>query len=205
MTRQVSEQAGLGSPPQSFTTNASESVNAVMKVKVDYKRSELLEFIEKIRALVMEQQIEIEMAVVNQGKYKLKQTYRSLGVCQSEFYKMTREQRSRLSKFNRFTVAGVPVSSENSDVDSKCLGMGSDEAAKGTTVSPTIMKTAAELINSGDSIAPAPCLSQQARNVHNRSSGGFHTVKPGKGGDTSASVLTASPWEYVLILLLLLV
>lgn len=40
MRKDLREEAGLGSPPQPFTTNASESLNAMMKRKVDYKESE---------------------------------------------------------------------------------------------------------------------------------------------------------------------
>ena len=35
----------LGCPPQLFTTNASESVNAILKNKVNYKKTELPLFI----------------------------------------------------------------------------------------------------------------------------------------------------------------
>ena len=36
MLKPVREEAGLGSPPSSFTTNASESLNAMLKRKVDF-------------------------------------------------------------------------------------------------------------------------------------------------------------------------
>ena len=45
MLRPVREEAGLGSPPDAFYTNASESVNSVIKAKVQYKHSELPQFI----------------------------------------------------------------------------------------------------------------------------------------------------------------
>ena len=49
MLRCVREECGLGCPPDIFTTNASESVSAVLKRKVDYKWSELPVFIDKLR------------------------------------------------------------------------------------------------------------------------------------------------------------
>lgn len=48
MLRPVREAAGLGSPPEQFSTNASESANALMKSKIDYKRSDLPVFIRKM-------------------------------------------------------------------------------------------------------------------------------------------------------------
>ena len=48
MLRPVREEASLGSPPEAFYTNASESVNSVIKAKVQYKHSELPQFITKL-------------------------------------------------------------------------------------------------------------------------------------------------------------
>lgn len=41
MLKSMQEEAGLGVPPSIFTTNASESVNAMLKRKVLYKKNEL--------------------------------------------------------------------------------------------------------------------------------------------------------------------
>lgn len=56
MLRSVREECGLGCPPDTFTTNASESINTMLKRKVDYKRSELTVFIEKLKEMVQDQQ-----------------------------------------------------------------------------------------------------------------------------------------------------
>ena len=68
MLRPVREECGLGCPPAIFTTNASKSLNAVLKSKVDYKKSELPVFIEKIKKLVSEQHKEVERAIVYHEK-----------------------------------------------------------------------------------------------------------------------------------------
>ena len=64
----VREEAGMGSPPEPFYTNSSECINNVLKVKVDYKRTQLTLFVDKLRQLVEEQQREVEKAVVGCGK-----------------------------------------------------------------------------------------------------------------------------------------
>lgn len=56
MLRSVREECGLGCQPQIFTTNASESINAVLKNKVNYKRNELPDFIGKLKEVIAEQQ-----------------------------------------------------------------------------------------------------------------------------------------------------
>ena len=38
MLRSVRQECGLGNPPDIFTTNQSESINAVLKHKMDYKK-----------------------------------------------------------------------------------------------------------------------------------------------------------------------
>ena len=44
MKKDIRESVGLGSPPSAFTTNASESINAAIKRKVNYKESGWPEF-----------------------------------------------------------------------------------------------------------------------------------------------------------------
>ena len=59
MRKDLRESVGLGSPPRIFTTNVSESINAVMKHKVNYKESEWPQFNEELKQLVKQQREEI--------------------------------------------------------------------------------------------------------------------------------------------------
>ena len=99
MLKPIREECGLGCPPEPFTTNTSESINAMLKRKLDYKQSELPAFIDKVKELVNEQQKELERAVIGRGKYQLKQQYQYLQVTESKWFLMTEEQRkNHLSK-----------------------------------------------------------------------------------------------------------
>ena len=91
----VREECGLGCPPDIFTTNASESVNAVLKRKVDYKRNEPPVFINKLKELVQEQQCEVERAVIGRSKYRFKEQYRFLEIPESKCFMINTEQRRR--------------------------------------------------------------------------------------------------------------
>ena len=51
MLHPIREECGLGNPPDIFTTNPSESVNALLKHKVDYNKSELPIFIQKLKEI----------------------------------------------------------------------------------------------------------------------------------------------------------
>ena len=75
MLRSIREESGLGNPPSIFTTNASESINALLKHKVDYKKHQLPAFIDKVKELVDEQKREVERAIVNRGKWRLRAQY----------------------------------------------------------------------------------------------------------------------------------
>ena len=80
MLKFVREEAGLGCPPQPFTTNASETTNFILKNKLDYKSHQLLEFVEKLKQLIDDQEKEIEKAVVQRGKYRFIPEYKYLEV-----------------------------------------------------------------------------------------------------------------------------
>ena len=192
MIKSVRESAGMGSQPEQFTTNASESINAVMKVKVDYKRNQLPVFIAKMQELVSEQQTEVKKAVLNQGKYQLKRQYQHLGTSHSKWYKMSKRQRHVcLQRFNAADVANSATDctgesvSENSDCTS-VLGIDVHDACKDTALPIVVLKSiwrkAADLVATDGAIALAPGLSPQARTVRSTSRAGFNTVKPGKNG-----------------------
>ena len=65
----------LGCPPDIFATNASESMNAVLKRKVDYKRNQLLEFVDILKEVIDDQQSDLERAIIGRGKYLFRQAY----------------------------------------------------------------------------------------------------------------------------------
>ena len=95
MLKPIGEECGLGCPPEPFTTNASESINAMLKRKLDYKWSELPAFIDKVKELVNKQQKELERAVIGKAKYQMKQQYQYLQVTESKWFLMTPEQRKK--------------------------------------------------------------------------------------------------------------
>ena len=71
MLRSVREECRLGSPPSTFTTNACETANSILKNQAHYKRSEMFEFLEKFKQLISEQDRETERALIGRGKYEL--------------------------------------------------------------------------------------------------------------------------------------
>ena len=88
MLRPIREQAGLGSPPQPFTTNASETVNSVLKSHVNYKSSQVLGFVGKLKDVVDEQEREIKRAVIGRGTYQFRTQYSHFMVPELKWFRM---------------------------------------------------------------------------------------------------------------------
>ena len=111
MLKSVRKRCGLGSPPVAFTTNASESVNAMLKRKVDYRRNELPQFLHHLKALIDEQEQEIQKAVVDRAKYALLPKYKKFKKSEDEwFLKMNESERvHHLQRFASFKLTSVHV------------------------------------------------------------------------------------------------
>lgn len=118
-----------------FTTNASESTNALLKHKVDYRRNELPVFVNKVKELVTEQQKELERAVINRGKYQFWKQYRFLQVPESKWFSMTTQQRAKhLTKVQSLAVTEVQESSgEVPGISSLQLQLGSTSTQASAT------------------------------------------------------------------------
>ena len=68
MIQNVRKDAKLGDPPEKFFTNSSESINNVLKLKVDRKSQSLNQFVDHAQELVTIYEkilIELSVSVVN--------------------------------------------------------------------------------------------------------------------------------------------
>lgn len=93
MRSDLRESVGLGSPPSIFTTNASESINAAIKRKVDYKESGWPEFSEQMKLFVESQRQEVIRALSGRWQFRLCPAYARCGVTTQAWLKMTAVQR----------------------------------------------------------------------------------------------------------------
>ena len=214
MLKPVREECGLGCPPELFTTNASESINAMLK----QKKSELPVFIDKMKELVNEQQKELEKTVIGRGKYQLKKEYQYLQVTESRWFVMTQEQRkTHLSKLQSVVLKST-IGEKELDICSKpsnspaptSLQLSSpfngDNAAVHMSTSSELsvhVNTAVTLVNipitclegiwikakklmeTDGAIAPAPGQLPEARMVLSYSGKPPHMVTPKRMGDFS--------------------
>ena len=189
MLRTVREDCGLGNPPSMFTTNASESINALLKHKVDYKKHQLPDFIDIVGELVAEQKQEVERAVVNRGKWRFRSQYQFLQVQESVWFTMNAQQRQKhLSRVHSISLAEAE---DNSNIGScsaskGTLSIDAETVAKSSNLPVTcvegILQKASKLLQEENAIVPAPGQSPEARKVLSYSSKTPHMVTPVKGG-----------------------
>ena len=98
MLKSTRTAAGLGYPPEIFTTNSSETLNATIKRKVNYKENEWPDFNESMRQLILSQRDEVLRSLSGRGQYRLDKDYAHLIVAPQQWVKMKPEQRKQLVK-----------------------------------------------------------------------------------------------------------
>ena len=94
----VRQRAGLGCPPEKFTTNRSEATNNVsqdfvLRESHGKKKVDEHSFASSVEKLVNIQKEDIELAVVGRGEYKLREEFRYLEVSPSKWSQMRDDQR----------------------------------------------------------------------------------------------------------------
>ena len=159
-------------PTRYFTTNPNESINALLKHKLDYKKSEMSKFIEKVKELSLEQIKEDERAVINRGKYQFGDEYKFLEIPESKWFTMSIQQRKhRLTKVHFLAVVNYTSVQESSNhgTCTSQLAMTMESAAKGLNVPLTcvegIWRKATGLINDTNAVVPDLGQSKEAQMV----------------------------------------
>ena len=88
----VRKQAGLDNT-QHFTTNASESINNVIKQEVQWKENKLPVLIEHLKAIVLRHTSELEKAVIGRGEWRFLCPYNYLKVPDAKWFSMSHDAR----------------------------------------------------------------------------------------------------------------
>ena len=72
MLRPIRLNAGLpGNPPEAYYNNMPESANKDIKIGVNFQKSEMSEFNDKMERVIEQQMRDCESAVINRGPYAL--------------------------------------------------------------------------------------------------------------------------------------
>ena len=175
-----------------FTTNASESINAVLKRKVCFKESQLPDFIRLAKELVNEQREEVVRALSGRGRYRLLAQYQHLAVSVQEWTTMRPDQRQRLMKsFEQAALSAASTEGVSQVAGQTTVSSGNvlcvTAAECGITTIPLITlegiwNKANSLLSAENAITVAPGNDQKARMVLSSSSPMPHLVRSGTGG-----------------------
>ena len=189
MLQPVREDAGLGCPPTSFTTNACETINAVLKGKVNYKKNELPAFVHHLKSLIDEQERELERAVIGRGKYRFRREFQHLQIEEDLWFRMSRDQREKhLTKVAQTRIncsegdSGIVQQSSELSVDPRKFQSGLNIPLPSVQA---IWNKAAELIAQPNSIVAPPGCSTESKMVMSRKGKRPHMVTCGKNGRVS--------------------
>ena len=195
MRADLRESVGLGCPPKIFTTNPSESINAMMKRKVNYKESEWPQFNEAVKELVKQQREEITRALSGRGQYRLIQEFSHFSVSPSKWVKMRPEQRREVvAQFDKATMkskrslsgskcASTSIIAELPSENKLCVSAEESGITKLTlTTLQHMWQKAEDLMNSDNAITPAPGNDKMAKMVLSYSSPIPHMVVKGQKG-----------------------
>ena len=181
------------SPPLQFSTNASECVNVILKQKVEYKRSELPVFIQKLKQLVSDQRKEFERAVINQGNFRSRDRYKFMIIPQDRWCKMSEDARKvHLRKFHQMSVIEDVLQEPSTSstvlpsLSLPSLSVDFVSVASNCTLPEGLLQNiwdkASRLVNTKGAMAPAPGHPPEARTVESTSKKGFHLGIPGSSG-----------------------
>ena len=189
MLKPVRQEAGLGVPPSSFTTNTCESINAVLKRKVDFKKNELPTFVTHLKQLAEEQEREVERAVIGRGKYQFVEQYRFLEVKEVDWFRMTQEQRKRhMHKVATVQLKSAEIPSEQASCSilSMQMSVPAEEFQEGLKIPlqavQALWRKAEELVGNSNAISPAPGYDSTCKMVISRSGKRPHLVTSSKKG-----------------------
>lgn len=188
--------AGLGSPPGSFTTNGCESLNAVIKRKVNYKATEWPEFNNQLKEIVDGQRDEAIRSLSGRGQFRLCEQYRHLQIHPQEWVKMTSDQRRTVVKkfddspLRKSKVTGQAIFQTTVSIDSNpesggvstksCISITSEDCGITTLPQPTldsIWTKALEYVLSSSDVVAAPGGDPKAKMVSSRSGTSPHYVR----------------------------
>jgi len=183
MLKDLRTSVGLGSPPAIFNTNCSESTNAVIKRKVDYKATEWPQFNDALKEIVEGQREEAIRSLSGRARYRVCKGYKYLQFAPQKWATMSPEQRQdvikqfpvRPSRATTHSESALGTSSEfGSTSSSRGKPLWVDPEKTGITSVPLatlkeIWAKAAEYASSTGDVVPAPGNHPKAKIVSSRS------------------------------------
>ena len=176
MLQPLRQKAGLGNPPMPYTNNANESANAKIKEKMDYKKSELNVFCNKMKELIERQRQDVEHAfTLNTGPYEVASEYQLHQENAAQWVKCSTQYKQRaINRIHKLPLVpdpgtqsnadcqdvleSVPSSSSSSTSGTRSLSISCMDAGMPGEIYKGMWKKASQLVGEDNAITDAPKL-----------------------------------------------
>ena len=184
----VRERAGMGTNPDHFYTNMSESMNCMLKRCTGFKAHDLRPFIEKVFELVGDQENLLKKAVIRNDRWRFREEYKHLEVDLNKWFHWSEDVQKRHMKKVYQSELGSCELSRN-------ISVHVDEATK---LSYSLSVDYKELLNSSV-ITMSTLQDMWQKATHLAFTPGLVTVVPGQPNSNNRIVasMTNGPPHYV--------
>ncbi len=191
MLKPIRTDAGLGSPPKSYTNNDPEAANFIIKHGLNFEAKRPHQFISEVKNLIRMQFSNEERAIFGRGPYRVRQDFSQMEVKDCDWGKMTQQQKIR--KIAEFFKTGIDqkkrnlmekIADEPERSENDRLPMTALESGIRNVPMPTLemmFERANHLLSTPGLIVPQPGCTNGAFIVAGHSNR-FYSVTPGKGG-----------------------
>ena len=208
MLYSIRVEAGLGDPPNEYTTNDVEAENFMIKHRLEFNPHNPIDFIKRLKELIDLRFRNDDRAIFDKGSYKLNGSLKHLAVNHDAFGQMTHEQRVRKievfrearleSKANLLNVEDPP------DGDNGKLSVSAADCQVNSVLFPVLeimFDRANNLLAKNDFVIPKPGAIDGSYNVAAKMNRVF-TVTTGQGGllrcDKACTNKTTIIYQHVL-------
>jgi hypothetical protein len=143
------QKAGLGDPPKPYYQNSNESINRLIKYKID-KEHQIYEFVKHYEALLKQEQEKIEISLTGAGKFKIKNNFAKSFLTPPAYSSATKQSKiKQIQKLNNVSVVELEKESCANEMIPNLSNVPPN-------VTRSIFEKAFSIFNTPGLVAPAP-------------------------------------------------
>jgi hypothetical protein len=143
------KKAGLGDPPRPYDQNASESMNNLLKYKID-KEKQLFEFIKYYEAVLKQEQEKIEISLTGAGRFKIKTEFEKCFLTPAAYASASKQ--ARVKEIQKLNNASIEELEKEQCVDENIPSIFDVPA----NITKSMFQKAYSIFNATGLIVPAP-------------------------------------------------
>ena len=186
----------------SFTTNASETLNSMLKMKLNFTKSELSTFVQRMKSFVDDQEANVRSAFCGHSKYILHPHFKHLIISQDDFYALSQQEREAIvqtrmasaikilnsSECPNLSMAGTSISQSLEELHSPVEVSATQPSSLATQPSSSAMRTSSSAMQpSSSAMRPSSSATQPSSSATQPSSSATQPLSPAMQPSSSAT------------------